>query len=142
MAARKGEQSKGLIVQVETRVADLPVAVDDGCHCGVSGDEIFAEIIKRMPSRLEPWPVPAKPACLAVGKRHPRNRSRTVRSRQRCAVEVDRFMESAMHAVRTQPPPQWQRHLEQPAPELRRLIIHAHAGGASISRIARLGKIG
>src|SRR5215475_34539 len=133
MAARKGEQSKGLIVQVETRVADLPIAVHDRCHRGVGRDEIFAERIKRMLRGLEPWPVPAKPACLAVGKRHPRNRSRTVRSRQRCAVEVDRFMESAMHAVRTQPPPQWQRHLEQPAPELRRLIIHAHAVGSVYS---------
>src|SRR5437899_1682110 len=126
MAARKGEQSKSLIVQVETRVADLPVAFHDGYHRGVSGDEIFAEIIKRMLRRLEPWPVPAKPACLAVGKRHPRNRSRAVRSRQRSPVKVDRFMESAMHAVRTQPPPQWQRHLEQPALELRRFIIDAH----------------
>jgi hypothetical protein len=66
MAARKGEQGKGLIVEIEAPVTRPTIKVDNRRHRGVRGHEMVAEVDQRVPRRLLPRAVPAQPTGLAV----------------------------------------------------------------------------
>jgi hypothetical protein len=132
VAARKGEQGKGLIVEIEARIADLALEVDHGRHRRIGADEMLVEVVECVLHGLAPRAVPAEPAGLAIGEGLARDDTRPVRPRQRRAVEPNRFVETAPDAIRAVFPPQRQRVVEQPAP-LRRRLAHevAHAAGAT-----------
>src|SRR5262249_57464217 len=99
------EQGKGLVVEVEARVADLAVEVDHGYDRRVCGDEILAEIVERMALRLAPGTVPAEPAGFAIGERLAGDHSRAVRPGQWPAIKADRLVEAAPNTVRAVLPP-------------------------------------
>ena len=105
VAARIGEQGKGLVVEVETRIADLAVQIDHGHDRRVCGDEILAEIVERMPLRLAPGTVPAEPAGFAIGERLAGDHSRAVGPGQWPAIKADRFVEAAPNTVCAVLPP-------------------------------------
>src|SRR6516162_1788354 len=89
------EQGKGLIIEVEARGTTCPVKIDDGDNSAVGSGEMPLKIRERMPGRLAPGTVPAKPSGLAVRKGLSSNRSGAVRPCQRLAVEIDGFMKTA-----------------------------------------------
>src|SRR6516225_6875061 len=105
LAAGIGEQGEGLVVEVETRIADLAIEVDHGHDRRVCADEMFAEIVERVALRLAPGTLPAEPAGFAIGERLARDDSRAVRPRQWPAIKADRLVEAAPNAVRTVVPP-------------------------------------
>src|SRR5262245_13629964 len=130
MAARKCEQGEGLIIEVEARIGDFAVELDDGYDRCVGGDEVLAEIIERMALRLTPGAMPAEPAGFAIGERLPGNDPCPVRPLQRLAVQGDCLVKTAANAIRTEFPPQRERRVEQPALERSRLGRDvAHASG-------------
>jgi hypothetical protein len=132
-----GQQRKGLIVEIEGRIADPPVELHHRHHRRIRRDEAVAEIGERVQRRLAPGPVPSEAACLAIGKRLAGDAARPVRPRQRSAVERDRLVEAAADAVGTHVPPQRQRHIEQPASQRRRLLRRAaHAAWLRRARSA------
>jgi hypothetical protein len=131
MAARESKQREGLIVEIEPRVEHFAIEIDDRRNGAVGADEISGEEIERMPRGVAPRPVPAKPAGLAIGEGLPRDAARTMRPRQRLAVEIDRLVEPAIDAVSPDLPPQGKRNVEQPAPQRRGLAGEiAHATGS------------
>ena len=105
MAARIGEQGEGLVVEVETRIADLAVQIDHGYDRRVCGDEMLAEIVERMALRLAPGAAPAEPAGFAIGECLAGDDSRAVRPRQWPAIKADRLVEAAANVVRALLPP-------------------------------------
>jgi hypothetical protein len=82
---------------------------------------MLGEIVERVPHRLTPGAVPAKPAGLAIGE------GLAVMTRARCGR--DRFVEPAADVIGADLPPQRQRLLEQPAPECRASLATSCASG-------------
>jgi len=123
-----GEQRKGLVVEVECRIADPTVELDHRDDDRIFGNEVVAEITECVECCLAPRTVPPEPPGLAIRKDLPCNAARPMRPRQRFAVQLDRLMEAAADAVGADVPPQRQRRIEQPASQRRRLaesIAHA-----------------
>src|SRR5258708_34853318 len=89
VAAGKGEEGKGLVIEIEARVGDLAVEAHHGGNGCVRPDKIIAKIIERVLSRLAPRAGPAEAAGLAVGECHARDRAGAMRAYCRAAVEVD-----------------------------------------------------
>src|SRR5262245_17057936 len=105
VAARISEEGEGLVVEVETRIADLAVQIDHGHDRGVCGDEMLADIVKRVALRLTPGTVPAEAAGFAIGERLAGDDSRAVRPCQWPAIKVDRLVETSPNTVRAVLPP-------------------------------------
>ena len=86
-----------------------------------------AEVFERVVRCLAPGAIPAQPAGLAIRESLAREDPRSVRLRQRSAIEVDRLVEAAPTVVGAVLPPQRQGHIEQPVLERRRLapeVVH------------------
>ena len=125
------EQAERLIVKIERRVADVPVEVDHRCDAAIGPDEFTAQIVERVSGGLAPGPVPPEPAGLAIDKHLPGDGAGAVWRRRRAAREIDRLVK-APAAIGAHRPPQRQRDIEQPAPELTGLDGQgAHASGRS-----------
>ena len=105
MAARKGEQREGLIVEIEARVRDLAVKAHHRYDRGVRSDEVLAKIFKRVVLCLTPGTRPAEPAGFAIGECLASDHPRTMRLRQGAAVEANGLVKSAPDAIRTSFPP-------------------------------------
>src|SRR5262249_7895012 len=105
VAAGIGEQGEGLVVEVETRIADHAVQIDHRHDRRVRGDEMFAEIVERVARARGTGTWPAEPAGFAIGECLAGDDSRAVRPRQWPAVKADRLVEAAANAVRALLPP-------------------------------------
>jgi hypothetical protein len=101
MAARISEEGEGLVVQIETWIADPAIETDDRHDRRIRRDEVLAEILKRMTLCFAPRAAPAEPASFAVGERLASDDPCAVRPSQRPAVEADRLVKSAANAIRT-----------------------------------------
>src|ERR1700730_3178922 len=105
VAAGIGEQGEGLVVEVETRIADRAVQIDHRRDRRVRGDEMFAEIVERVALRPAPGSVPAESAGFAIGECLAGDDSRAVWPRQWPAIKADRLVEAAPNMVRAVLPP-------------------------------------
>src|SRR6516164_5560814 len=105
LSARAGEQHESLIVQLKNRFYDAAVEVHHRCNRSIGGNEMLAQIAKRMLRRVLPGAVPAQPAGFAIRIRHARDGARPVRLRVYLAVEADCLMESASIAISGEFPP-------------------------------------
>src|SRR5262249_59135450 len=119
--AGTGEESEGLVVEIEARILDAAVETPDRRHDCLGADEVLAKIVERVPRGLAPRAVPAEPAGLAVAKRLTRDRSCAVRPREGSAVEVVGLGKSAVSTIRAERPPQRQRRRAQAVSQRRRL---------------------
>src|SRR5262245_7089476 len=99
---------------------------------------MLAEIVERMLRRFAPGAIPAEPTGFAVGERYARDRARPVWASLRAPEKIDRLMKSAAAPIGTHRPPQWQRLLEQPSPQRRRLVAKlAHRIGPARDAFGR-----
>ena len=99
VAAGIGEQGEGLVVEVETRIADLAVQIDHRHDRRVRGDEMFAQIVECVALRLAPGTVPAESAGFAIGECLAGDDPRPVRPWQRLAVKADRLVDAAVNPI-------------------------------------------
>ena len=120
VSTRICEQGESLIIEIEARIPAAPVELDDGAHCIVWGDEIFAEILECVLRGVPPGAVPAEPSRLAIAMRLPGDGPRPVRPRKRTAVEIDCLVKAPAGSIRAHLPPQWQRAAEQPVAQRNR----------------------
>ena len=74
-----GEQRKGLVVEIEGRIGNLAVEIDDRYHGRIRGHEMRAQEIERVPRRLAPGTGPAEPPGLAIAEGLPRDATRAPR---------------------------------------------------------------
>src|SRR5262249_13449484 len=132
MAAGICKEGKGLVVEIEAGVKDLTVKVDDRCDACVGGDEMLAEIVKRMECGFAPGAIPSESSGSAVRKRHSRDRSGAARTRKPRALEIDRLVEPTAAAIGAPLPPQRQGVMEEPPSERLRVGINiVHPAAAS-----------
>ena len=132
MADGEREQAERLVVKIERRVADLTVEIHDRCDAAVGPDELAAQIVERMPGGLAPGPVPPEPAGLAIDEHLPGDGAGALWRWRRAAREIDRLVKAAAGPIGAHRPPQRQRDVAKPAPELSGLGGQgAHPSGRS-----------